>query len=114
MHEGRIQCGIQRREADLPSIAVKKTKAKDQQLMIGSDLPSSKLARVVARPHVAYLSAPHFLWTSAKTTSLVLTLAPIIQMIDALLVVPEARLAQSAERKALNLVVVGSSPTVGV
>ena len=25
----------------------------------------------------------------------------------------EARLAQSAERKALNLVVVGSSPTVG-
>ena len=27
---------------------------------------------------------------------------------------PEARLAQSAERKALNLVVVGSSPTVGV
>ncbi len=26
---------------------------------------------------------------------------------------PEARLAQSAERKALNLVVVGSSPTVG-
>ena len=25
-----------------------------------------------------------------------------------------ARLAQSAERKALNLVVVGSSPTVGV
>ncbi len=28
--------------------------------------------------------------------------------------VSEARLAQSAERKALNLVVVGSSPTVGV
>ena len=28
--------------------------------------------------------------------------------------VPMARLAQSAERKALNLVVVGSSPTVGV
>ena len=27
---------------------------------------------------------------------------------------PPARLAQSAERKALNLVVVGSSPTVGV
>ena len=27
---------------------------------------------------------------------------------------PTARLAQSAERKALNLVVVGSSPTVGV
>ena len=27
---------------------------------------------------------------------------------------PEARLAQSAERKALNLGVVGSSPTVGV
>ena len=27
---------------------------------------------------------------------------------------PEARLAQPAERKALNLVVVGSSPTVGV
>ena len=27
---------------------------------------------------------------------------------------PEARLAQSAERKALNLVVVASSPTVGV
>ena len=27
---------------------------------------------------------------------------------------PAARLAQSAERKALNLVVVGSSPTVGV
>ena len=27
---------------------------------------------------------------------------------------PEARLAQSVERKALNLVVVGSSPTVGV
>ena len=27
---------------------------------------------------------------------------------------PSARLAQSAERKALNLVVVGSSPTVGV
>ena len=26
----------------------------------------------------------------------------------------EARLAQSAERRALNLVVVGSSPTVGV
>ena len=26
---------------------------------------------------------------------------------------PTARLAQSAERKALNLVVVGSSPTVG-
>ena len=26
---------------------------------------------------------------------------------------PQARLAQSAERKALNLVVVGSSPTVG-
>ena len=26
----------------------------------------------------------------------------------------DARLAQSAERKALNLVVVGSSPTVGV
>ena len=25
----------------------------------------------------------------------------------------EARLAQSAERKALNLVIVGSSPTVG-
>ena len=29
-------------------------------------------------------------------------------------VIPTARLAQSAERKALNLVVVGSSPTVGV
>ena len=28
--------------------------------------------------------------------------------------VAQARLAQSAERKALNLVVVGSSPTVGV
>ena len=28
--------------------------------------------------------------------------------------IPGARLAQSAERKALNLVVVGSSPTVGV
>ena len=28
--------------------------------------------------------------------------------------ISEARLAQSAERKALNLVVVGSSPTVGV
>ena len=27
---------------------------------------------------------------------------------------PTARLAQSVERKALNLVVVGSSPTVGV
>ena len=27
---------------------------------------------------------------------------------------PQARVAQSAERKALNLVVVGSSPTVGV
>ena len=27
---------------------------------------------------------------------------------------PSARLAQSVERKALNLVVVGSSPTVGV
>ena len=27
---------------------------------------------------------------------------------------PEARLAQPVERKALNLVVVGSSPTVGV
>ena len=27
---------------------------------------------------------------------------------------PDARLAQSVERKALNLVVVGSSPTVGV
>ena len=27
---------------------------------------------------------------------------------------PAARLAQSAERKALNLVAVGSSPTVGV
>ena len=27
---------------------------------------------------------------------------------------PEARLAQLVERKALNLVVVGSSPTVGV
>ena len=27
--------------------------------------------------------------------------------------IPGARLAQSAERKALNLVVVGSSPTVG-
>ena len=30
------------------------------------------------------------------------------------LVPPSARLAQSAERTALNLVVVGSSPTVGV
>ena len=30
------------------------------------------------------------------------------------LAVARARLAQSAERKALNLVVVGSSPTVGV
>jgi len=30
-----------------------------------------------------------------------------------LLIASEARLAQSAERKALNLVVVGSSPTVG-
>ena len=30
------------------------------------------------------------------------------------LIVPAARLAQSAERKALNLVVVDSSPTVGV
>ena len=29
-------------------------------------------------------------------------------------ILTEARLAQSAERKALNLVVVGSSPTVGV
>jgi hypothetical protein len=29
-------------------------------------------------------------------------------------ILPPARLAQSAERKALNLVVVGSSPTVGV
>ena len=29
-------------------------------------------------------------------------------------VISTARLAQSAERKALNLVVVGSSPTVGV
>ena len=29
-------------------------------------------------------------------------------------ILPSARLAQSAERKALNLVVVGSSPTVGV
>ena len=33
---------------------------------------------------------------------------------DALRDLTEARLAQSAERKALNLVVVGSSPTVGV
>ena len=30
-----------------------------------------------------------------------------------LVISSEARLAQSAERKALNLVVVGSSPTVG-
>ncbi len=30
------------------------------------------------------------------------------------LLLAEARLAQSVERKALNLVVVGSSPTVGV
>ena len=29
-------------------------------------------------------------------------------------ILPVARLAQSVERKALNLVVVGSSPTVGV
>ena len=33
-----------------------------------------------------------------------------VTMVDAFM----ARLAQSAERKALNLVVVGSSPTVGV
>ena len=32
---------------------------------------------------------------------------------DAALQYSQARLAQSAERKALNLVVVGSSPTVG-
>ena len=31
-----------------------------------------------------------------------------------IILVPLARLAQSVERKALNLVVVGSSPTVGV
>ena len=36
------------------------------------------------------------------------TVAIVSQQID------QARLAQSVERKALNLVVVGSSPTVGV
>ena len=36
---------------------------------------------------------------------------PVIQMFGC--VHASARLAQSAERKALNLVVVGSSPTVG-
>ena len=36
------------------------------------------------------------------------------RMIFQLFLLSIARLAQSAERKALNLVVVGSSPTVGV
>ena len=35
-------------------------------------------------------------------------------MMQAVIHCAEARLAQPAERKALNLVVVGSSPTVGV
>jgi hypothetical protein len=38
----------------------------------------------------------------------------VLHLVCALCVWPQARLAQSAERKALNLVVVGSSPTVGV
>ena len=35
-------------------------------------------------------------------------------MMQTVILCPEARLAQPAERTALNLVVVGSSPTVGV
>ena len=35
-------------------------------------------------------------------------------MMQTVILCPEARLAQPAERKALNVVVVGSSPTVGV
>ena len=35
------------------------------------------------------------------------------EIMQASILRPEARLAQPAERKALNLVVVGSSPTVG-
>ena len=38
----------------------------------------------------------------------------LLHLVCAHCVLPRARLAQSAERKALNLVVVGSSPTVGV
>jgi hypothetical protein len=38
----------------------------------------------------------------------------VLHLVCAPCVLPQARLAQSAERKALNLVVVGSSPTVGV
>ena len=38
----------------------------------------------------------------------------VLHLVRAPCVWPRARLAQSAERKALNLVVVGSSPTVGV
>ena len=36
------------------------------------------------------------------------------EIMRTVIVCPEARLAQPVERKALNLVVVGSSPTVGV
>ena len=38
----------------------------------------------------------------------------VLHLVCGRCVLPQARLAQSAERKALNLVVVGSSPTVGV
>ena len=46
------------------------------------------------------------LWRVQRVVVLHLVCAPCVW--------PQARLAQSAERKALNLVVVGSSPTVGV
>ena len=45
-------------------------------------------------------------WRVQRVVLLHLAFAPCVW--------PQARLAQSAERKALNLVVVGSSPTVGV
>ena len=45
---------------------------------------------------------------------LVCSLRGLVALGRAHCVLPRARLAQSAERKALNLVVVGSSPTVGV
>ena len=55
-------------------------------------------------------------WLRAQSRMLMSALGPTWQkrLLVSFTCISTARLAQSAERKALNLVVVGSSPTVGV
>ena len=55
------------------------------------------------RPHALVWARRFCFWIDVELTELL-----------RVLMLYTARLAQSAERKALNLVVVGSSPTVGV